>query len=131
MEYGTVIVSWGKMPATTISRVYAGHHQITLAILDNNGGNNCLHSKGGLHFGIRKRYLPLEDGTGVACVPIGNEEEVPVQTQLSAGLKFKPQDVSEWEVDNFYRRMTWRYFQIGWRLEVYHITCSRLGEIMD
>ena len=101
MEYGTVIVSWDKMPATTISRVYAGHHQITLAILDNNGGNNCLHSKGGLHFGIRKRYLPLDDGTGVTCIPIGNEEEVPVQTQLSAGLKFKLPDVSEWAVDIF------------------------------
>ena len=34
---------------------------------------------------------------------IGNgEEEVPVQTQLSAGLKFKPSDVSECEVDNFF-----------------------------
>ena len=34
---------------------------------------------------------------------IGNgEEEVPVQTQLSAGLKFKPSDVSEWDVDNFF-----------------------------
>ena len=96
------MMNWNKIPAATISRAYTGHHQITLAILDNDGENNFLHSKGGLHFGIRKRYLHLEDGTGVACVPIGNEEEVPVQTQLSAGLKFKPTDVSEWVVDNFF-----------------------------
>ena len=96
------MMNWNKIPAATISRAYTGHHQITLAILDNDGENNFLHSKGGLYFGIRKRYLHSEDGTRVACVPIGNEEEVPVQTQLSAGLKFKPTDVSEWVVDNFF-----------------------------
>ena len=88
------MVSWDKIPAATISRAYTGHHQITLTILDNDGGNDFLHSKGGLHFGIRKIYLHLEDGTGVACV-------LPVQTQLSTGLKFKPTDVSEWVVEDF------------------------------
>ena len=52
-------------------------------------------------FRNQKEILILEDGTGVACVPIGNEEKVPVQTQLSAGLIFKPLDVSEWEVEDF------------------------------
>ena len=37
----------------------------------------------------------------MAWVSIGNEEEVPVQTQLSAGLIFKPLDVSEWEGEDF------------------------------
>ena len=48
-----------------------------------------------------ERDTYLEDGTGVAWVPIGNEEKIPVQTQLSAGLKFKPRDVSEWVVEDF------------------------------
>ena len=52
-----VMVSWDNIPATTISRAYTGHRQISLAILDNDGGNDFLHNKGGLHFGIRKRYL--------------------------------------------------------------------------
>ena len=74
--WNTVMTSWDKMTATTIPWAYAGHHQITLAILDNDDENVFLHSKGSLHFGIRKRYLPLDDGTGVVYISIGNEEDV-------------------------------------------------------
>ena len=85
-----------------------------------------LHSKGGLYFRIRKRYLLLEDGAEVVCVSIGKEEEVPVQTQLSAGLKFKPPDVSEWEVNIFLSENEMEI--LSDRMEVVcHITCSRIG----
>ena len=95
------MASWDTIPATTIVRAYMGRHQITLAILDIDSGNDSLYSKGGLHFRIRKRYLPLGDRNGVVWVPFGDEEEVPVQKQLLAGLKFKPPGVSEWETNDF------------------------------
>lgn len=42
--------SWNAMPLSTIARAYAGHHQIVNAIIQNKGGYEFLHTKGGLHF---------------------------------------------------------------------------------
>ena len=95
------MASWDTIPATTIVRAYVGRHQISLVILNNDSGNDSLHSKCGLHFNIRKRYLPLGDNTEVVWITFGDEEEVLVQTQILAGLKFKPPDVSEWETNDF------------------------------
>ena len=87
--WDTVKKSWNNMPLSTIARAYAGHHQVVNAIIHNNGGNEFLHTKGGLHFGVRKYFLPCEDGSGVQCIPIANDADAPVQEQLVEERKLK------------------------------------------
>ena len=65
-------------------------------------GNNFLHTKGGLHFGIRKYFTVSEGGSGVESFPVGNDVEAPVQQQLidARKLKFDRPNIDEWRATN-------------------------------
>jgi hypothetical protein len=49
---------WNEFPEETITRAYAGHHQIVNAIHAEEGGDKFQHAKEGLHCGIRKAFVP-------------------------------------------------------------------------
>ena len=78
--------SWANMPLSTIARAYAGHHQIVTAILEHAGSNEFLRQRGGMHYGIRKRYAATEEGVDVVFVDTtANDIDASV-------LKYEPPD---------------------------------------
>ena len=59
----------------SFARAYAGHWQMICAIVENEGKNNYLRSKGGRHFNICANYIQMEDGTGVEQIILPPREE--------------------------------------------------------
>jgi hypothetical protein len=49
---------WNELPLTTIARAYTAHHQIVNAIHRDEGGDQHMKDKGGLHCGVRRMCLP-------------------------------------------------------------------------
>jgi hypothetical protein len=91
---------WSNNMLTAISKGFVGHHQVACAILDNNGGNEFLTSKGGCHFGVRRVFLENETGDGVIAVDIVNDDGVEtsmtqqfVDEREREGLKYNVPDV--------------------------------------
>jgi hypothetical protein len=68
---------WDEFPEETIARAYAGHHQIGDAIYAEEGGDKFQQVKGGLHYGIRKAFVPTfgqpDKETGEVGDPVGIE----------------------------------------------------------
>ena len=74
--YESVTKVWNdKNNNVAMSRAFAGHHQIVCLILNHNGDNSYLSKKGGLSFGVRKRFVCDEEGEGVVQVPLAPQEE--------------------------------------------------------
>ena len=64
--------AWDIFPLLVLALSFALHHQMVSLIIKEEGRNVCLHEKGDLHFGCRKRYMVNKDGGGVICVPTDN-----------------------------------------------------------
>ena len=67
--YKCVKQAWeDRKNRVVMARAFAGNTQIVSAILKHKGDNNYLSEKGGLSFGIRKTFIPDEDGEGVIAI---------------------------------------------------------------
>ena len=93
-------------PSTFCARSYAGHHQIVNAICRDEGGDNFVRERKGLHCGIRKHFVPVyatedaENPCGVEVVESldeGNAEDIAEHK----ALKYPTPDVSTLEFGDF------------------------------
>lgn len=98
--HDAVMKVWNDHKHTVaMSRAFAGHSQVVCAILENNGDNNYLSEKKGLSFGIRKMFVPDEDGTGIIPVPLAptcegeTAQGVLLSERSSRGLRYTPPDL--------------------------------------
>ena len=96
---------WEEMPESTIARAYLAHHQIVNAIYRDEGGDQHMKEKGGLHFGVRRHSVPYFDSED-STVPSGVEmmeaiDDDVVDTLEASGLKYPTPDVSELEMGQF------------------------------
>lgn len=82
-----------------MSRAFAGHSQVVCAILAHNGDNTYLRERKGMTFGIRKMFVPDEDGEGVIPIPLAPQTEGETVQGLFLSernvrnLKYSPPDI--------------------------------------
>jgi hypothetical protein len=87
-----------ELPAETLARAYAGHHQIVNAIYRDKGGDSFAQERNGLHCGIRRVYVPkyASDNPGENENPIGVEAyDCPDEVDIPEGLKYPTPEVTE------------------------------------
>ena len=83
----------------SISRAFIHHTQVVNSVLHYNGGNDYLHKRNGLHFGVRRTFLNDEDGEGVTLFDHApeNESETNIGQAMNdrkeRGLRFEVPDV--------------------------------------
>ena len=112
LEYGNIMLKGDELyhavskvwknpkNCVAMSRAFAGHHQIVCSILEHEGDNTYLSSKGGLSFGIRKMFVPDQEGYGV--IPISLAANLEGETLQGAflserairKLKYDPPNIS-------------------------------------
>ena len=92
----TVMNCWEEMPNEVLAQAYSLHHQIVNAIIVNNGKNDFLYEKGGLHFGCRKQFIVDEDGGGVHYIPVDNDLDEPdtIRVENDGKLKYQRPNIS-------------------------------------
>ena len=96
---------WNDLPLTTIARAYTAHHQIVNAIYRDEGGDQHMQEKNGLHHGVRRMCLPYFADDDVA-EPVGVEILESLKTDIAEdlearGLKYTTPDVSELSMAEF------------------------------
>ena len=72
--------SESHLPA--IARAFTAHNQVTVCILEHEGDNNNLSTRGGLSFGIRCMCMKNEEGDGMIHVLMVMVEGETIQVQL-------------------------------------------------
>jgi hypothetical protein len=68
--------AWNNLSCATIARAYLHHHQIVNAIARDEGGDDFIKEKGGLHCGVRKHavhYFDNEESTEPSGVYVVDE----------------------------------------------------------
>ena len=88
---------YDDLPADTVARSYAGHHQMVNAIAHCEGGDEFAKARGGLHFGIRKHCIPFFSGdtdTEPAGVSLIEEYDNLEGSDANHGLKYPAPDTS-------------------------------------
>ena len=84
-----------------ISRAFIHHTQVVNSVLHYKGGNDYLHKKGGLHFGVRKTFLNDKDGEGVSIFEYAPKMEgetnigQAMSDRIERGLRFEVPDVRD------------------------------------
>ena len=93
----------GRNTKEVLARAYALHHQIVNAMIVNNGKNDFLYEKGGLHFGCRKQFIVDEDGGGVHCIPVDNDLDEPdtIRAENDGKLKHQRPNISTYSVGTY------------------------------
>ena len=88
-----------KKNTVAMSRAFAGHSQVVCAILAHNGDNTYLREKNGMTFGVRKMFVPDEDGEGVIPIDLAPQTEgetvqgVFLSERNVKNLKYTPPDI--------------------------------------
>ena len=96
-------IFFDKANVVAMSRAFAANHQVALAILQHKGDNNYLKERGGLSFGIRKRFVKNPNGKGVIVYnqAPSNASETTIGSLMEKNrLKYEMPKVAGFDVDN-------------------------------
>ena len=95
-----VQLAYENLPVTTIARAYLGHHQMVCAIANDQGGDQHVKEKDGLHCNVRRKSVVTYDdnnstptGIFVAEQPVGATVH-----EQTVGWKYPVPDVSAHEI---------------------------------
>ena len=93
--------SYNNLPLDTVARSYLGHHQIVNAIARDNGGDDHMKEKNGIHVGVRKNCVPIYDETegtkSIGVFVVQRPDGATVEEQVQ-NWKYEKPDVSQREI---------------------------------
>ena len=101
--------AWNELPNTTISRAYLHNHQIAAAIVKDNGGDNFMIERGGLHCGVRCHATPLYDEEGRRQIGIYVAEEIIEEEGERRPWKYQIPDVRDCDILSYLNRSELRF----------------------
>ena len=94
--------AYNNLPIDTVARSYLGHHQIVNAIVKDNGGDDHMRVRGGLHCNVRRKSVIMyEEGTTTPSgIFVAEEEEGETVEEQTRKWKYKKPDVSNRSIIN-------------------------------